>query len=94
MAAFFLPEQRSQIQHGTAVEIILVSPGEAVIEFIRHAFVAHIVETTGLPEQRLRFFARLVRQIPMYKIIYPRGVEHLPNVRQAIISVLDSENDA
>jgi len=34
--------------------------------------------------QRLDFFARMVQQVPMRRLIYPAGYEHLPRVREAV----------
>jgi hypothetical protein len=85
LARIYLPERRQPVDGGTTIEITPVSRGEAVIELIRHSFVVHVVEAIGLRVPRLHFFAGLVRQIPMRRVIYPSGLEHLPRVREAIL---------
>jgi hypothetical protein len=67
------------------IEILPVSPRDAVIELIRHSFSAHHAEAAGLAPQRLDFFARLAQKIAMRRLIYPAGFEHLPRVREAIL---------
>jgi len=79
------PSQPDGAVPNTDVEILPVSPRDAVIELIRHSFSAHQVEAAGLAPQRLNFFARLAQQVPMRRLIYPAGFEHLPRVREAIL---------
>ena len=79
------PSQPDGAVPNTDVEILPVSPRDAVIELIRHSFSAHQVEAAGLAPQRLNFFARLAQKVPMRRLIYPASFEHLPRVREAIL---------
>jgi hypothetical protein len=90
LACLYLPERRDPTEHGTEIEIIPVSPRDAVIELVRHSFTPRVVEAIGLQPQRLEFFAQLVQQAPMRRLVYPSGFEHLPRVREAILKDLES----
>ena len=47
------------------------------------------MEVIGLQPQRLDFFAQMVQQVPMRRLAYPSGFEHLPRVRDAILQDLE-----
>ena len=34
----------------------------------------------------LGFFGRMVQQVPMRRLVYPSGFEHLPPVREAVLA--------
>lgn len=63
-----------------AVEIQPVSRGEALIELVRHSFSARLVEAAGLQPARLDRLARLVRSVPVRRLLYPSGFERLAAV--------------
>jgi hypothetical protein len=90
LACLYLPERRDAAEWGAKIEVTPVSLRDAVIELVRHSFTARIVEAMGWQPQRLDFFARLVRQVPLRRLVYPSGFEHLPRVRQAILQDLES----
>jgi hypothetical protein len=90
LACLYLPERRDPAARETAVEITPVSPRDAVIELVRHSFTARLVEALGLQAQRLDFFARLVRHVPLRRLVYPSGFAYLPRVREAILKDLES----
>lgn len=89
LACVYLPQRRSDTE-GTEIAITPVSPRDALIELVRHSFAASIVEQLGLQRQRLDLFAQMVQQVPMRRLVYPSGFEHLPRVRQAILEDLAS----
>jgi hypothetical protein len=88
IACIYLPERRDPSDSNTAIKIMPVSPRDGVIELVRHSFSAHLAEAAGLAPQRLDFFARMVKQVPMRRLIYPSGFHHLPRVREAILEDL------
>lgn len=88
LSCFYLPDRRD-LQEGT-IEITPVSRRDAVIELVRHSFLARIVAAMGLQSQRLDFFAQLVRHIPMRRVLYPSGSEYLPCVRERILEDLQA----
>jgi len=89
LACLYLPERRDPAARETEVEITPVSLRDAVIELVRHSFTARIVEALGWQPQRLDFFARLVRQVPLRRLVYPSGFDYLPRVREAILQDLE-----
>ena len=66
------------------MEVEGLRPRDAVIELLRHSFSPHLVEAAGWQSQRLGFFARLVERVPVRRLSYPTGFEHLPSVCAAI----------
>ena len=88
IACIYLPERRDAKVWGTDIQITSVPSLEAVIELVRFSFVARLVQAAGLQPQRLDFFSKLVQQVPMRRLIYPSGFEHLPRVRDAILADL------
>ena len=72
------------------IGITPVSPRDAVIELVRHSFTPRVVEAIGLQAQRLDFFAQMVQQVPMRRLVYPSGFAHLPRVRDAILEDLQT----
>jgi hypothetical protein len=90
LACLYLPERRDPVEAGTEIRITPVSPRDAVIELVRHSFTPRVVEAIGLQPQRLDCFAQMVQQVPMRRLVYPSGFEHLPRVREAILEDLES----
>lgn len=88
LVALYLPRRRDPATHGTAIDVVPLSPTEAVFTLIEHSFAAALIH--GLPSQRerLRLLAPLARQLPIWRLLYPSGYEHLSRVRQAILDDL------
>jgi len=85
LKSIFLAERSDLVER---VEIRPVSSMEAVIELVRHSFLPRLVEAAGLQPARLDLFARLVKQVPVRRLVYPSGFEHLPRVVDAILGAL------
>jgi len=90
LRCLYLPSRQGPSQGGTDIEIRSVGGMDAVIELVRNSFIPYIVEFAGWQAQRLQFFAELVRRIPVRRLTYPDGVEHLPRVRDAILEDLET----
>jgi hypothetical protein len=88
LACLYLPERRNPRDWGTRIEIEPVSRRDAVMALIGHSFTPFIVEALGLHPQRLRFFAQMALQVPVRRIHYPSGFDHLMRVREAILEDL------
>lgn len=84
LGCFYLPERREVDK----VEITPFSLGEAIVALTNHSFLAGMVEAAGWQTSRFHLFAQLAQQIPVRRIVYPDGMEHLPMVRQAILEDL------
>lgn len=66
-------------------EILPLPRRQAVIELVRHSFSPYLVEAAGLQPRRLDLFARLVRQVPVRRLLCPVGLEHLSRVADAVL---------
>lgn len=88
LACLYLPERRDPANWGTRIEIEPLSRREALMALIGHSFIPPVVEALGLHPRRLGFFARMTEQVPVRRVIYPNGFEHLPRVRSAILADL------
>jgi hypothetical protein len=88
LSRFYLPVRRPAADGDPSVRLETLSPRDAVIELVRHSFVAALVEAAGWQPRRLDLFARLALAVPVKRLTYPSGLEHLPAVRAAIL--LDS----
>lgn len=83
LAAVFLPARRKE---GAAeVEARRIAPAEAVVELVRHSFTPHLVEAAGLQPARLGILARLAGEVPLFRLSYPSGFEHLPRVVESVL---------
>ena len=76
------PASRSQ-----SINIKPVAPAEAVMALVKAKFRLD-TENRATLQQELHQFAALVETIPFYQLNYPRRFNHLPQVRQAILSQL------
>ena len=69
----------------TRIEVIPVSLAEAVIELARYSFIQpFLCERIGCQADRLKFFTRLVQQVPVRRLIYPSGFGYLERVTDAV----------
>ena len=76
----YLPLRRPAGTAGDSVETTTLSPRDALIELVRHSFAPLYVESTRWQDRRFEFLARLVEHIPVTRLDYPSGLEHLPVV--------------
>lgn len=81
LGGLYLPERRDTL----GIAITTLAPAEALMALIRNAFLAHNVQLPALEAARLRFFAALVRFVPVKRLVYPDGLEHLPAACDAIL---------
>lgn len=88
LVCLYVPVRRNPSEGGTRIKITTASPRDAVIELTRHSYTVRAVEAIGLQPQRLDFFVDMVRRVPVRRIVYPSGVEHLARVREAILADL------
>lgn len=82
LARLYLPERR---EDDRPIEIREISPRDAFIELVRHSFSPNLVEAAGLQAGRTEIFARLVTRVPVRRLLYPSGFEHLERVAEAIL---------
>ena len=77
----FLPDRRAD---ASGVEVVPLSPQEAVAALLRHAFLPNTVEHLGLAAGRLPLLTSLADQVQVARLVYPEGAEHLPRVADAL----------
>lgn len=90
LGRLYLPERLDGEPAGGGVRISPVSARQAVVELLRRSFSPYIVEAAGLQAARLETFARLVREVPVRRLVYPSGLTCLPAVRAAVLADLES----
>lgn len=78
LACIYLASRRPEGEGD--VEVQPVSRSEALIELVRHSFSPRLVEAAGLQPGRLDRLARLVRAMPVRRLVYPSGFDRLPEV--------------
>lgn len=84
IACLYLPARRTDgLESGVETETL--SPGQAVIELVRHSFLPKLVAALGWEQRRLNSFVRLVERIPVRRLSYPDGLEHLPDTCSEIV---------
>lgn len=81
LAALYLLDRRSG---SASIALEAVSPRDAVVELIRQSFAPRLVEALGLAPRRLDFLARLAAAVPVKRLVYPSGLERLPEVHAAL----------
>ncbi|MFL6234525.1 MAG: hypothetical protein ACJ76N_15445 [Thermoanaerobaculia bacterium] len=82
LACLYLASRRPET--GGDIEIQPVSRSEALIELVRHSFSPRLVEAAGLQPARLDRLARLVRAVPVRRLVYPSGFDRLPEVVRSL----------
>jgi hypothetical protein len=62
-----------------------LSKKNAFFALIQNSFTAGLVELLGLQPQRMQFFSRMVRQVPVRRLTYPDGFDHLHRIVDAVL---------
>ena len=84
----YILERRETSDLPASFEMKRVSHRDALIELLRYSFITRLAEAVGLAADRFDFFSSLVQKVPVHHLIYPSGYEHLPEIRQSILSDL------
>lgn len=85
LGAIYLPERRRDVDRTTFEPL---TPGQAVIELVRHSFLARMVEALGWQPRRLELLARVAEEVPVRRMVYPDGWEHLDGAVGALLDDL------
>lgn len=83
LSRLYLPARVDDSQTPIGVEPI--PPQQALIELVRESFLSTVLEKAGLHRERFARLVSLVGHIPMARLVYPSGLDRLPEVRQAIL---------
>lgn len=81
LARLYLPERREGIAHPRLEPL---APREALMALVSLSALPRIAEALGWQGRRLQALAALVRAVPVRRLVYPDGVEHLDAVRTAL----------
>lgn len=69
------------------IEIEALSPRDAFLALVKSTFNTVVVDAARLQRQACEA-SRLVGMVPIKKLKYPRGLKHLPALREAIVADL------
>lgn len=89
LRVLYLPERRAEGDADPSIRVEPLPPRDAVIELLRHSFAVRLVSALHSPQERLDTLASLAEQVPLRRLRYPHGYEHLPRVRDAILADLE-----
>jgi len=81
LAALYLPDRRDDIEE---ITIEPISQSEALLSIVRESFVATLIEAAGWQGRRLHLLSSLVKAVPVRRLVYPNGMDLLPEVAQAV----------
>jgi hypothetical protein len=77
----------SETQKGDDIVIEALSPRESIMELVKCAFRLDITDRDMLKRQ-LRFLKKVVSTVSVRRLIFPRNLQLLPAIREAIITDL------
>ncbi len=80
---------RNDNDPGSEVRFEPLSDVDSVLSLIRFSFLTGSTLALGIVAERMAFFARLVEQVRVTRLIYPSGYEHLTDVTQRIFQDMD-----
>ena len=87
MRCLFLPRRRES-DGDLSIHFERLLPRQSLIELVRGSFLPRLVEAAGLQAHRFGVLASLARTVPLVRLDFPSGVEHLPLVQDAIVAYL------
>jgi hypothetical protein len=82
LKAIYLPRR---LGPDSGITIEPLSQKNAFFALIQYSFTAGLVELLGLQPQRMEFFSRVAKQVPVRRLNYPDGFHHLPRVVEAVL---------
>jgi hypothetical protein len=88
LACAYVLERRGRPKGTPAIRFSLMSLPDAVMELVRHSFTPYVVEALGWQSRRLDAITHVVQRVPIRRLVFPSGLEHLPSVREAILEDL------
>jgi hypothetical protein len=69
-------------------QLELITGSAALVHMLQQSMLADAYSQLGLEQQRVTALSRLLDAIPVYRLRYASGVEHLPAVSQQILAVV------
>lgn len=80
-------------EEAVAPATVPVPPRDAVVALIRQSFAPRLVASLGLEPSRLDRLARWVATVPVRRLVYPSGLEHLAAVHAAVAADLEGHRN-
>lgn len=75
---------------GAAPSLTPMAPAEALVELVRHSFLAAIAQSLGWQPRRLETLARIVDEVEIARLRYPTDLDRLDEVVDLVIDRLGS----
>jgi hypothetical protein len=88
IACLYLPERVNDAGASSQIRIEAMSSGEAIFELLRESFLSRLTQAAGFAPDRLKVFSMLTTKVPVRRLIYPAGFEHLTEVSAKILEDL------
>ncbi|MCE8002424.1 hypothetical protein HOP53_06195 [Halomonas sp. MCCC 1A11081] len=100
VARIYLLERRVVTGGDTAIRLEPLGPGEALIQLVRHSFLAEVLEGCGyatgqdgtaqadIARTRFHRLAAIARSVVVKRLCYPSGYHYLPAVHRAVLADL------
>ncbi|MGR2737544.1 hypothetical protein ACUY1T_03730 [Billgrantia sp. Q4P2] len=100
VARIYLLERRVVTGGDTAIRLEPLGPGEALIQLVRHSFLAEELEGCGtagrqggtaqadMTRTRFHRLAAIARAVVVKRLCYPSGYQHLPELHRAVLADL------
>ncbi|NDJ74627.1 MAG: hypothetical protein GYB65_00090, partial [Chloroflexi bacterium] len=85
LQCIYIPERYETTDEHPPITITVVSPAIAIMELLRHSFVARMVDALNMQQQRMQALSVLIRSVPVCTVRFPSGFDHLPRVQTAIL---------
>jgi len=90
-AVYFLQRDPGTDNDPPEIRIEPIPPSKAVISLITHTFAVGLIDSAQQMHW-LDIYSRLAAHLPVRRLIYPGGLDHLPRVREAILRDLGKEH--
>lgn len=89
IAGLFVPERVDERTPEIVIE--RMPPSDAFRTILSNGFISEIAEAPGLLRSRFASITHLVGVTPVFRLQYPTGIHHLPDVRRAILRRIESD---
>jgi hypothetical protein len=89
LRCIFVPERQHATTPGLPIQLRPLSPVDALKELQSKSYDPIFAEVQGLQQRRFLLLGELVRRVPVRRLCYSEGLEHLPAVMGAVLKEVD-----
>jgi hypothetical protein len=75
---------------GVTITINDLTPTDGLRELIRGSSAAHTTDALGLQPRRIPRLARIAETVPIRRLTYPCGMQHLNDIYNAVVNDIDA----